>query len=64
MLQNISHSISIPMKNNQKKSEKASTHLSLDDIPLSSSLGHLAYGDIAFKLWREKKKINKSQSHE
>jgi len=25
-------------------------------VPLESSLGHLAYGDLAFEAWREKKK--------
>ncbi len=28
----------------------------LDNFPLSSSLGLLAYGDIAFKMWRKVKK--------
>lgn len=30
--------------------------MKLSDIPLESSLGLLAYGDIAFEAWREKKK--------
>ena len=32
--------------------------MDLSTIPLNSSLGHLAYGDIAFKAWRDIKKEN------
>jgi len=32
--------------------------MELSDIPLDSSLGLLALGDVAFEAWREVKKIN------
>jgi len=32
----------------------------INNMPLSSSVGHLAYGDLAFKAWREKKALSKS----
>ena len=32
--------------------------MDMSKIPLNSSLGHLAYGDIAFTAWREIKKEN------
>ena len=43
------------------KSEKISEKsvFNTDNFPISSSLGLLAYGDIAFKIWREVKKENK-----
>lgn len=31
------------------------------EVPLDSSLGHLAYGDITFVAWREKKLIYKKK---
>ncbi len=35
------------------------SNFKLDDVPLESSLGFLAIGDIAFEKWREvKKKYN------
>lgn len=33
-------------------------------IPLDSSLGLLAYGDAAFKAWRELKKEHNKKEHE
>ncbi len=41
------------MRNNNER-----ISLKPSEIPLESSLGLLAYGDIAFIAWREKKKIN------
>ena len=39
--------------------------IDLLNVPLSSSLGHLAYGDLAFTAWRElKKKQNKKERDE
>ncbi|MFC7356775.1 hypothetical protein ACFQO1_03675 [Jejudonia soesokkakensis] len=37
------------MKTNKKQT------IDFTNIPLDSSLGHLAYGDQAFKAWRELK---------
>jgi hypothetical protein len=43
---------------NKKKNQDIATVLS--NIPLDSSLGHLALGDIAFVAWRKvKKDLNK-----
>jgi len=43
-----------------KKGEK---RINISKIPLNSSLGLLAYGDIAFKAWRElKKEYNKKEN--
>jgi hypothetical protein len=36
-------------------------YLDLNNIPLDSSLGHLAIGDIAFEAWRELKKSKNSE---
>jgi len=39
--------------------------LDLNNIPLDSSLGHLAIGDIAFEAWRKmKQENNKEQNKE
>ena len=38
--------------------------VSLSEIPVESSLGLLAYGDIAFKAWREIKKNNNEENKE
>nr|WP_321235880.1 hypothetical protein [uncultured Psychroserpens sp.] len=39
--------------------------INASDIPLESSLGLLAYGDIAFEAWRElKKQSRKDKSNE
>ena len=40
----------------KQQPKKVNNSPDFSDIPLSSSLAHLAYGDIAFKAWREKKK--------
>ena len=37
--------------------------LNFVNMPLSSSLGHLAYGDLAFKAWRKKKELSKKNSN-
>jgi len=44
------------MKEEQHKKKVIFKH---SNIALSSSLAHLAYGDLAFKAWREKKNKNK-----
>lgn len=35
-----------------------------NDFPIESSLGHLAYGDIAFTKWRELKKEHNKKLNE
>ena len=45
---------------NRKKKE-----IDFTNMPLSSSLGHLAYGDLAFSAWRKiKKEQNEKKEHE
>ncbi|MBK5213479.1 MAG: hypothetical protein JJE55_07455 [Flavobacteriaceae bacterium] len=44
-----------------KKEEKVKINLS--EIPLNSSLGFLAYGDIAFKAWRKIKIENREREN-
>ncbi len=39
----------------KKEQHKKKVIFNQSNIPLSSSLAHLAYGDLAFKAWREKK---------
>jgi hypothetical protein len=36
--------------------------LNTENIPLNSSLGHLALGDIAFEAWRDLKKANNAEN--
>lgn len=43
------------MKKEQKDSQKRMM-INMSDLPLESSLGMLAYGDIMFTAWRELKK--------
>lgn len=52
------------MKNNfQAEDEKI--NFKSDEIPLESSLGLLAFGDIAFTAWRKlKKSVKKGESNE
>lgn len=38
--------------------------IKLLDIPIESSLGLLAYGDIAFRAWRKRKIENRENRHE
>lgn len=44
------------MKSNKNNEKSLFTQ---ENFPLSSSLGLLAYGDIAFKMWRKVKKDTK-----
>ena len=45
--------------------KKEKVLINLSEIPLNSSLGLLAFGDIAFTAWREaKKKHNESKNEE
>jgi hypothetical protein len=38
-----------------KKNSKGNIVFDPTQVPLESSLGHLAYGDLAFKAWRKLK---------
>lgn len=38
--------------------------INFENMPLSSSLAHLAYGDLAFKAWRKKKRLTETDSNE
>lgn len=51
------------MKKHSENTEKKLT-IKLSEIPLESSLGLLAYGDLAFEAWREKKKRANLKSKE
>ncbi len=48
----------------KKKALKNSSSHSLSQIPIESSLGHLAIGDIAFSAWRGIKKENNKSLRE
>lgn len=37
-------------------------NIDFSNMPLSSSLGHLAYGDLAFTAWRKLKKENNAKA--
>lgn len=41
--------------------KKLTKKINANSIPLSSSLGHLAYGHIAFLAWRKKKELLKNE---
>ncbi|MBT8182873.1 MAG: hypothetical protein KJO53_14930 [Eudoraea sp.] len=44
---------------------KIKREIDFSNMPLSSSLGHLAYGDLAFTAWRKiKKEHNLNQENE
>lgn len=49
------------MQRNQDKMEKKKLKQQDLQVPLSSSLGHLAFGDIAFRAWRKVKKEHAEQ---
>ncbi len=40
--------------------KKKSREIDFSNMPITSSLGHLAYGDLAFKAWR-KIKVNSNR---
>lgn len=44
--------------------KKDEIKIKLSDIPIESSLGLLAYGDIAFTEWRKRKIENTENGHE
>lgn len=51
------------MKKKLKKKIENNVTVTPEEVPLDSSLGWLAVGDIAFTAWREKKKqFNKTQN--
>ncbi|MCW5520050.1 hypothetical protein J1N09_09385 [Aureitalea sp. L0-47] len=45
--------------------KKKKREIDFSNMPLSSSLGHLAYGDLAFTAWRKlKKEQNLNEEYE
>lgn len=46
---------------NTKSDTEDKLQIKLSEIPLKSSLGLLAYGDIAFEAWRELKRKSKKE---
>ncbi len=50
------------MKNESLNSDNKLV-IELSEIPISSNLGLLAYGDIAFEAWRKKKKEKGMMDH-
>lgn len=47
-----------------KNSSKTSNNLDPLEVPISSSLAHLAYGDVSFTAWRKvKQEANKNEAN-
>jgi hypothetical protein len=44
--------------------KKKNNTINLENFPINSSLGHLAYGDLAFAKWREIKKEHNRKLNE
>jgi len=44
--------------------KKRDNEINFENFPIDSSLGHLAYGDLAFAKWREVKKEHNKKLNE